>query len=163
MGENGKIFLILPTVTQVVDMTGFFGTHNAKFDDKGRVVIPSGIKCVMPADQTRFVIRKDRNSNCLEMFTWQEWEAMSQAVRAKLDLAFNANDIRYWRTFMSNTVTVVPDAKLGRISVPEEIRKAAGITKDTWVYGQNIGHSHESSDTGNDLSTDCCLCGIKSE
>ena len=106
-------------------MTGFFGTHNAKFDDKGRVVIPSGIKCVMPADQTRFVIRKDRNSNCLEMFTWQEWEAMSQAVRAKLDLAFNAQDIRYWRTFMSNTITVVPDAKLGRITIPEEIRKAA--------------------------------------
>ena len=125
----------MPTVTQVVDMTGFFGTHNAKFDDKGRVVIPSGIKCVMPADQTRFVIRKDRNSNCLEMFTWQEWETMSHAVRAKLDLAFNAQDIRYWRTFMSNTVTVVPDAKLGRISVPEEIRKAAGITKDVVFLG----------------------------
>ncbi len=135
MGENGKIFLILPTVSQTLEMTGFFGTHNAKFDDKGRVVIPSAIKSVVPADQTRFVIRKDRNSNCLEMFTWQEWEAMSQAVRAKLDLAFNAQDIRYWRTFMSNTITVVPDAKLGRITIPEEIRKTAGITKDVVFLG----------------------------
>ena len=116
-------------------MTGFFGTHNAKFDDKGRVVIPSAIKGAVPADQLRFVIRKDRNSNCLEMFTWQEWEAMSQAVRAKLDLAFNANDIRYWRTFMSNTITVVPDAKLGRITIPREILDKAGIDKEVVFLG----------------------------
>ena len=116
-------------------MTGFFGTHNAKFDDKGRVVIPSAIKNAVPSDQAGFVIRKDRNSSCLEMFTWQEWEVMSQAVRAKLDLAFNAQDIRYWRTFMSNTITVVPDAKLGRITIPEDLRKAAGITKDVIFLG----------------------------
>lgn len=135
MGEYGKLFLILPTVSLITYMTGFFGTHNAKFDDKGRVVIPSAIKSAVPADQVRFVIRKDRNSNCLEMFTWQEWEAMSQAVRAKLDLAFNAQDIKYWRTFMSNTITVVPDARLGRITIPEEIRRAAGIVKEVVFLG----------------------------
>ena len=32
-------------------MTGFFGKHSAKVDDKGRLVIPSGIKNVVPADQ----------------------------------------------------------------------------------------------------------------
>ena len=116
-------------------MTGFFGTHNAKFDDKGRVVIPSAIKNAVPSDQAGFVIRKDRNSSCLEMFTWQEWEVMSQAVRAKLDLAFNAQDIRYWRTFMSNTITVVPDAKLGRITIPREILDKAGITKEVIFQG----------------------------
>lgn len=135
MEENGKICVILPHCIKDKDMTGFFGTHNAKFDDKGRVVIPSAIKNAVQSDQAGFVIRKDRNSNCLEMFTWQEWEVMSQAVRAKLDLAFNAQDIRYWRTFMSNTITVVPDAKLGRITIPEELRKAAGITKDVIFLG----------------------------
>ena len=123
------------TVKKTTEMTGFFGTHNAKFDDKGRVVIPSAIKNAVPADQMKFVIRKDRNSNCLEMFTWQEWEAMSQAVRSKLDLAFNARDIKYWRAFMSNTVPVTPDAKLGRITIPEEIRKAAGISKEVVFLG----------------------------
>ena len=116
-------------------MTGFFGTHNAKFDDKGRVVSPSAIKNAVPSDQAGFVIRKDRNSSCLEMFTWQEWEVMSQAVRAKLDLAFNAQDIRYWRTFMSNTITVVPDAKLGRITIPKEILEKAGISKEVVFQG----------------------------
>ena len=58
-------------------MTGFLGKHSAKVDDKGRLVIPSGIKSVVPADQMEFVIRKDMYSNCLEMYTKQEWANMS--------------------------------------------------------------------------------------
>jgi MraZ protein len=108
-------------------MTGFFGRHTAKIDDKGRLVIPSAIKSVVPADQMMFVIRKDMYSDCLEMYTWQEWSNMSQAVRSKLDLAFNDEHIRYWRTYMSNTAHVSPDAKLGRISIPKELLEAAGI------------------------------------
>ena len=116
-------------------MIGFFGKHNAKVDDKGRLVIPSGIKSVVPADQMEFVIRKDMYSNCLEMYTKQEWAVMSQAVRAKLDLAFDEDHIRYWRTYMSDTATVVPDAKLGRITIPAEILKKAGIEKEVIFLG----------------------------
>ncbi len=116
-------------------MTGFFGKHTAKIDDKGRIVIPSGIKSVVPADQMQFVIRKDMYSNCLEMYTWQEWANMSQAVRSRLDLAFDEDHIRYWRTYMSDTVTVVPDAKLGRITIPREILDKAGIDKEVVFLG----------------------------
>ena len=116
-------------------MTGFFGRHNAKVDDKGRLVIPSAIKNVVPADQMMFVIRKDMHSDCLEMYTWQEWSNMSEAVRSKLDLAFNDEHMKYWRTYMSNTAHVTPDAKLGRISIPKELLEAAGITKDVVVLG----------------------------
>ncbi|MBE6234058.1 MAG: hypothetical protein E7118_06255 [Bacteroidales bacterium] len=116
-------------------MTGFFGKHTAKIDDKGRIVIPAAIKGVVPADQMQFVIRKDMYSNCLEMYTWQEWANMSQAVRAKLDLAFDEDHIRYWRTYMSDTVTVVPDAKLGRITIPREILDKAGIEKEVVFLG----------------------------
>ena len=116
-------------------MTGFFGKHTAKIDDKGRIVIPSGIKSVVPADQMQFVIRKDMYSNCLEMYTWQEWANMSQAVRSKLDLAFDEDHIRYWRTYMSDTVTVVPDAKLGRITIPRESLDKAGIDKEVVFLG----------------------------
>lgn len=116
-------------------MTGFFGKHTAKIDDKGRIVIPSAIKAVVPADQMQFVIRKDMYSNCLEMYTWQEWANMSQSVRSKLDLAFDEDHMRYWRTYMSDTVTVVPDAKLGRITIPREILDKAGIGKEVVFLG----------------------------
>lgn len=135
MGECGKKFIILPHSKISDEMTGFFGKHTAKIDDKGRIVIPSGIKSVVPADQMQFVIRKDMYSNCLEMYTWQEWANMSQAVRSKLDLAFDEDHIRYWRTYMSDTVTVVPDAKLGRITIPREILDKAGIDKEVVFLG----------------------------
>ena len=32
-------------------MNGFFGRHSAKVDDKGRLVIPSAIKGVVPEDR----------------------------------------------------------------------------------------------------------------
>ena len=135
MEESGKKFVLLPHSKKCREMTGFFGRHNAKVDDKGRLVIPSAIKCVVPADQMQFVIRKDMYSNCLEMYTWQEWANMSQAVRSKLDLAFDEDHIRYWRTYMSDTVTVVPDAKLGRITIPREILDKAGIGKEVVFLG----------------------------
>ena len=37
-------------------MNGFFGRHSAKVDDKGRLVIPSAIKGVVPEDRMQFVI-----------------------------------------------------------------------------------------------------------
>ena len=82
MEKNGKLFLILhhPIFTS---MSGFFGKYNAKVDDKGRLVIPSAIKNAVPADQMEFVIRKDMYSNCLEMYTRQEWAAMSQLLSEK--------------------------------------------------------------------------------
>ena len=116
-------------------MSGFFGKYNAKIDDKGRLVIPSTIKSAVPADQMEFVIRKDMYSNCLEMYTRQEWAVMSQSVRAKLDLAFDEDHMKYWRTYMSDTVTVVPDAKLGRITIPKEILEKAGISKEVVFQG----------------------------
>jgi MraZ protein len=116
-------------------MTGFFGRHSAKIDDKGRMVIPSAIKSVVPEDQMQFVIRKDMYSNCLEMYTWQEWANMSQAVRSKLDLAFGEDHMRYWRTYMSDTVTVTHDAKLGRITIPRDLLDKAGIDKEVVFLG----------------------------
>ena len=116
-------------------MSGFFGKYTAKLDDKGRLVIPSAIKNAVPADQMEFVIRKDLYSNCLEMYTRQEWAVMSQAVRSKLDLAFDEDHIKYWRTYMSDTVTVVPDAKLGRITIPKELLDKAGIAKEVIFQG----------------------------
>ena len=135
MGKSGKKFVILPHSIVRTDINGFFGRHSAKVDDKGRLVIPSAIKSVVPEDRMQFVIRKDMHSDCLEMFTYSEWEVMSQAVRSRLDLAFDDDHIRYWRTYMSNTVTVTPDAKLGRIMIPKEILEAAGITKEVIFLG----------------------------
>ena len=90
------------------------------------------------------------------MYTRQEWAIMSQAVRSNLDLAFDEDDIGYWRTYMSGTIAVTPDAKLGRITIPDEILKAAGISKEVIFlcvdYKVEIWAKEEIS--GGTLSTD---------
>lgn len=111
-------------------MAGFFGKYTAKIDDKGRVVIPSAIKSCVPADQMEFIIRKHMYSNCLEMYTRQEWAVMSQELRSKLDLVFNEEHMKYWRTHLSDTTLAVPDPKIGRITIPKELLDKCGIVKE---------------------------------
>ena len=111
-------------------MTGVFGTYTAKIDDKGRVVIPSAIKNAVPAEQLPLIIRKDIYSNCLEMYTMSEWTIYSDAVRSKLDIPFNEEDMMYWRPFMADTVSATPDPKIGRISIPKELLDKCGIVKE---------------------------------
>lgn len=115
-------------------MTGFFGTYSAKIDDKGRVVIPSAIKSVVPAEKLQFIIRKDMYSDCLEMYTMEEWAVYSDSVRAKLDIPFNEEDMMYWRTFMADTTSAVPDPKLGRISIPKDLLEKCGIVKEVVFF-----------------------------
>ena len=50
-------------------------------------------------------------------------------------MLFRSDHMRYWRTYMSDTVTVVPDAKLGRITIPKEILEKAGIEKEVVFLG----------------------------
>ena len=118
-------------------MTGFFGKHSAKVDDKGRLVIPSGIKSVVPADQMEFVIRKDMYSNCLEMYTYSEWERQSEEVRSRLNPAFNESHAKFWRAYLHNCAVVEPDAKVGRISIPKKLLEMIGVTKEVVFSGND--------------------------
>ena len=52
-------------------MAKFIGEYNAKLDDKGRLVFPSGLKALADANvPLRFVVKKDLFSPCLEMYSY---------------------------------------------------------------------------------------------
>ena len=64
-------------------MVRFIGEYTAKVDDKWRVILPAAFKSIMPEDSDmRFVIRKENFSDCLEMFTYAEWERQAEEVRS---------------------------------------------------------------------------------
>ena len=112
-------------------MIKFIGEYNGKIDDKGRVVFPAAFKSIMPADgDMRFVVRKDVFEQCLEMYTFEEWERQSELVRSKLNITFNEKHARFWRAYMHNSAIVEPDAKLGRISIPKKLLELIGVTKE---------------------------------
>ncbi len=119
-------------------MIKFIGEYNVKVDDKGRVIFPAAFKNIMPAEgDMRFVVRKDIFENCLEMYTWEEWERQSELVRSKLNITFNEKHAKFWRTYMHNSAIVEPDAKLGRLSIPKKLLELIGVGKEVIFSGSD--------------------------
>lgn len=106
-------------------------------DDKGRVVFPSAFKSLMPSEgDLRFVVRKDIFEECLEMYTFDEWQRQSEEVKSKLDF-FNKEHAIFWREYMRNRAIVEPDGKLGRISIPKKLLESIGVTKEVVFSGND--------------------------
>ena len=98
-------------------MAKFIGEYTVKIDDKGRLVFPSAFKNVMSdGEEMKFVIKKDIFADCLEMYTYAEWEKQSEDVKSRLNF-FNRKHALFWREYMRDRAVVEPDSKIGRISI----------------------------------------------
>ena len=84
----------------------------------------------------RFVIKKDIFEDCLEMYTFGEWERQSCEVKSKLNF-FNREHAMFWREYMRDRSIVEPDGKVGRISIPRKLLDAIGVTKEVVFSGND--------------------------
>ena len=83
-----------------------------------------------------FVIKKDIFEDCLEMYTFGEWERQSCEVKSKLNF-FNREHAMFWREYMRDRAIVEPDGKVGRISIPRKLLDAIGVTKEVVFSGND--------------------------
>ena len=84
----------------------------------------------------RFVIKKDIFADCLEMYTFEEWERQSAEVKSRLNF-FNEEHARFWRAYMRDRDVVEPDAKFGRISISKELLDRIGATREVVFSGND--------------------------
>ena len=118
-------------------MAEFIGYYKAKVDDKGRLIFPSAFKAALgEGADMRFVVKKSLFSPCLEMYAFSQWEAESEAVKARLNF-FNKEHALFWREYMRGTAVVEPDGKLGRVLIPKELLAQANISKEVVFAGSN--------------------------
>jgi len=128
-------------------MVKFIGTYSAKVDDKGRVVFPSGLKdqmlkCLQQSGvgtdsvDWRFVVKKDLWENCLEMFTFNEWERQSEEVKSRINF-LNRGQAAFWREYTRNRAIVEPEPKLGRMSIPATLLESIGAGKELVFCGSD--------------------------
>ena len=117
-------------------MVNFIGEYSAKIDDKGRIILPSAFKSLLPADDMRFVVRKDIFDDCLEMLTFSEWEKRSEQIKSRLNF-LKKEHAAFWREFMRGNTVVTPDNKLGRISIPRKLLDAIGAEKEVIFAGND--------------------------
>ena len=84
----------------------------------------------------KFVLHKDIYRRCLEMYTFEEWQAQAESIKSKLDLIFNPDHADFWSKYMEDSAIVVPDPKLGRLSIPRNLQDGAGLTKEVMFAGK---------------------------
>ena len=137
-------------------MLTFIGEYTCKLDDKGRLVLPSAFKNMLPeGGDVRFVVKKDIFAPCLEMYPFLEWERQSAGVKEKLNF-FNEEHAKFWREYMRNRSVVEPDPKFGRISISKKLLEAIGITKEVVFFGNDYKieiwakDKYEASEISND-------------
>ncbi len=116
-------------------MARFFGEHRAKADDKGRLVFPSAFKALLPSDgSVQLVVKKDAFDQCLNIFTFDEWNSRLEEVKAKLN-THKRDHSRLWRAYTSGIAIVSPEGKFGRIMIPRHMLESIGVVKEVVFSG----------------------------
>jgi MraZ protein len=104
------------------------GTHSYQLDPKGRVSLPARFREAF-ADGCWLTIGQD---SCLYVFPRVEWERRSDEV-ASSPLS-DADGRAYARLFFGASDEAKVDGQ-GRITIPQRLRDAVGITKEVVVLG----------------------------
>ncbi len=105
----------------------FNGIYRHSVDTKGRMAIPVKFRAEL-GDSFFLTVGLD---SCLYIFSQDEWEKFNHAIRSTL--SFTAAE-KLSRFFNAYSFDVEPDLQ-GRVIIPSELRKRAGIEKQAVVIG----------------------------
>lgn len=136
VGKSGNSSLYLrhnsPKGAKTKGMTNFIGEYDGKLDDKGRLMLPSGLKKQCSAQfDGKFVVNRGIE-NCLVLYQKQDWEVVSAKV-AKLN-QFVTKNRQFIRRF-NNGATVLDLDGVGRLLIPKKLLEYAGISKEVVLFG----------------------------
>lgn len=108
----------------------FVGKYNNSIDSKNRLIVPARFREEL---RGKCIIAKALDK-CLTIYTMEEWKKFVD----KLDElpTSNPNSRRVKRHFHSSAAECDID-KQGRLTIPQELREYAGITKDLITVGSN--------------------------
>ena len=106
----------------------FLGTYEPKLDDKGRVILPARFR----EDMEGGIVLTRGQEHCIYAFPAQEFEQMTVELRQAPLSSKQARD--YIRVLLSGAYKEVPD-KQGRITLPPDLRKYAGLDRELTVIG----------------------------
>jgi MraZ protein len=114
-GEAGQVFL---------------GTHTPRLDDKGRLALPAKFR----SDLAEGLVVTKGQERCLFVFPLNEFNRVTELLRTAPVTDRRVRD--YSRVFFASASHEIPDGQ-GRITIPQQLRQYAGLTKDCVVIGAN--------------------------
>jgi len=113
------------------------GEFEVKVDDKGRIMVPVGLRRQLPLEmQDRFVLNRGFE-NCVSMTPHPLWMKESERINK---LNSNKKLVReYQRFFASGATDLVLDSS-GRMLIPKHLQEWAALGKEVVIatYGSRI-------------------------
>lgn len=110
-------------------MANFIGEYSGKADAKGRIMFPAAFRKQLAGEgQEEFVINRGFEA-CLVLYPKKEWDAISKKINALNP--FKAENRNFIRLF-NNGATLVSLDTAGRLLLPRELMKYAGIESDLY-------------------------------
>lgn len=106
----------------------FIGEYNHNLDSKGRLAVPAKFRSLLKGGA---VVTRGLD-NCLFLYPKKQWEIEAQKI-ASMPIS-QANARAFSRHMLAGAMDVDFDSQ-GRITLPEYLRKFAGLKKDTIVAG----------------------------
>lgn len=110
-------------------MNCLMGKYDHNIDAKGRLNFPTKLREVLG---DTFYVTKSIDQPCLTVYSPLEWEKLSNKVYALPES--KRGQIERW--LFSGAAELNPD-KQGRVLLPADLRKFAGIERDVVVIGAN--------------------------
>lgn len=104
------------------------GTYSPRLDEKGRLILPAKYRDEL-ADGLVLTRGQER---CIYVFSQKEFERVHEQMREAPISSRQSRD--YLRVFLSGASDEVPD-KQGRVTIPQILRKYAGLDRDLAVIG----------------------------
>ena len=104
------------------------GEFSHNIDSKGRLIIPAKFREQLGG---RVVITRGMDG-CLFGYPTSEWQKLEQRLQ---QLSLTKKNARAFMRFMYAAATECEFDKQGRVNIPENLRRHAGLTKNCVVVG----------------------------
>lgn len=107
-------------------MNGFHGEYEATVDQKGRFLLPGGLKKQLPEGENRFILSRGFEK-CLTLYPLKSWEQIIAKISQLNDFDPKVREFR--RQFLGGATEVELDSA-GRMLLPQTLKEFAGISKN---------------------------------
>jgi MraZ protein len=111
-----------------VGKTMFLGKYLNKLDSKGRIAIPAKFR----GDLGNTVVVNRYLDGCLAIYTQEDWNAIYASLMA---LPSNKAEVRKYQRSMTSAASEQSFDSQGRILIPSELIRLAGLDKDCVFIG----------------------------
>jgi len=119
------------------DGATFRGRYRHTIDPKGRLSVPAKYRDVLAQYESKTLIVVPNEHSALEVHPVEEWERLEAQINEKS--RFDAEIRKLGRLYISRAKEVELDGS-GRVLLPPDSRRDAGLVKDVTLVGVGRGY-----------------------